>query len=107
MIKSLRRTFKANIAEPVFGVQTTGTVRIHSVTSCLGRRCPFHNPSNHHMVDWPMNVRLDRQALVERTCSHGVAHPDPDSLAYFERSGIKYMGIHGCDGCCTETKHAR
>lgn len=30
----------------------------------------------------------------------GVGHPDPDSVAYFERHDITHMGVHGCDGCC-------
>ena len=39
-------------------------------------------------------------SLIERTCEHGVGHPDPDSLAYFERHGVTHMGSHGCDSCC-------
>ena len=71
---------------------------IHSLNQCAGEFCPLHNPSEHKMKDWPTNIRDSN--LVERMCEHGVGHPDPDSVAYFERRGITHMGIHGCDGCC-------
>jgi hypothetical protein len=29
---------------------------------------------------------------IERTCPHGVGHPDPDE--------IFLDAVHGCDGCC-------
>ena len=88
-------------SEPVFGAAIgEQEIKIHSPKECEGRNCPFHNPSNHKMKDWPMNVRLDNHGLIERTCSHGVGHPDPDSVAYFVGIGIDYMSIHGCDGCC-------
>lgn len=75
-------------------------VKVHSQEACKGSHCPIHNPSDHHMVDWPMNIRLDKDGLIERLCPHGIGHPDPDSLAFFERIGVTHMGIHGCDGCC-------
>ena len=91
---------------------------IHKPQACKGEFCPLHNPSNHHMKDWPVVIRSS--ALVERTCPHGVGHPDPDSLAYFDRTWAMMhksqfpieiegetesehcLGIHGCDGCCNE-----
>jgi hypothetical protein len=77
---------------------------IHNASMCKGQPCPFHKPSHHHMVNWPINVRLDRGALCERICPHGVGHPDPDSLAYFARrqqAGFRGdNGVHGCCGCC-------
>jgi hypothetical protein len=33
--------------------------------------------------------------MMERTCRHGVGHPDPDDL--------NPDTIHGCDGCCSKT----
>lgn len=75
-------------------------IRIHSEDTCSGK-CPFHNPSNHRMVDWKINIRFDRDGLVERICpEHGIGHPDPDSQAYFESKGYEAVGIHGCCGCC-------
>jgi len=90
-----------NVAEPVFGIQVGKRgIRIHGPSKCEGRPCPFHNPSDHALKDALINVRMDRNALVERICEHGVGHPDPDSVAYFEQLGQTMVGIHGCDGCC-------
>jgi hypothetical protein len=87
----------------------TGTgqkVLVHDGTTCQGHCC-IHNPSDHHMKDWPTNWRQDR-GMMERMCSHGVGHPDPDDLA-FKRSVAKKFkrssyddGVHGCDGCCRD-----
>lgn len=92
---------EVDVAEPTFGIQVgrKGLI-IHSPGKCAGQPCPFHNPSDHALKDAPMNVRLDRNALVERMCAHGVGHADPDSVDYFETVGKTGMGIHGCDGCC-------
>jgi hypothetical protein len=85
----------------------TGTIKVHDETQCLNdAACVIHDPSNHHMRDWPMTIRLDKKALVERQCSHGTGHPDPDSLMFFRKSlGVNYdryaLAEHGCDGCCT------
>lgn len=78
-------------------------VGIHSPDDCAGEPCPFHNPSDHHMKDWPKSVRHDRGCLVERHCpDNGIGHPDPDSVAWLVRTtGQDHWGIHGCDGCCT------
>lgn len=77
----------------------------HESDLCDGEFCPYHNPSDHKMKDWPKNFRYDafRFGLVERMCPHGVGHPDPDSVAWLESIRPKnkgYEGIHGCDGCC-------
>jgi hypothetical protein len=75
----------------------------HPRKDCIGRHCCVHNPSDHHMADWPQHFRMDR-ALMERMCSHGVGHPDPDDLAYKRMMQGEdynpYEGLHGCDGCC-------
>jgi hypothetical protein len=74
-------------------------VKIHPPRSCEGRACVIHNPSDHEMRGWPLHWRQDR-SLMERTCPHGVGHPDPDDVAYKESRGSDYAGVHGCDGCC-------
>jgi hypothetical protein len=67
---------------------------VHPESKCSGGKCCIHNPSDHHMVDWPQNWRDDR-GIMERICEHGVGHPDPDQpLRSIED------GTHGCDGCC-------
>jgi hypothetical protein len=90
-----------NAAEPVFGIQTGPAVlvNVHDPSKCAGEFCVMHNPSDHHMRDWPTNWRGDR-GLMERMCPHGVGHPDPDALAFHERLGESWQGVHGCDGGC-------
>jgi hypothetical protein len=93
----------------------TGTgqkILVHNKKNCKGRHCCIHNPSDHHMKDWPLHWRDDRN-LMERICPHGIGHPDPDDLNFrkfqLERRGlakeeidkiIRIERIHGCDGCC-------
>ena len=69
-------------------------VRTHHRDDCQGRPCAVHHPSGHRMADWPQVWRADRR-ITERTCPHGVGHPDPDDPAAGR--------VHGCDGCCKET----
>jgi hypothetical protein len=108
---SMVRSMGMLSAKPPKGVSYSpkGLV-IHNRDQCDGRYCPFHNPSNHHMRDWHIHVRLDKMALAERTCKHGVGHPDPDSLAWmkshFRPEISDAMGIHGCDRCCIRSTSA-
>ena len=86
----------------------TGTgqkVWVHKESECNSEYCCIHNPSDHHMKDWPTHWRQDRM-LMERICEHGVGHPDPDDLKFKESIGLdmKTESIHGCDGCCIEKK---
>jgi len=80
-------------------------VKYHNKKACAGQACCIHNPSKHHMVDWPLVLR--ESTLMERKCPHGIGHPDPDSLAWMERNGRKGYGVHGCDGCCQKPKALR
>ena len=70
----------------------------HSRDACQGSGCVVHHPSDHAMRDWPLQPRPDRR-MVERTCPHGVGHPDPDDAAYRASRGDT-DSVHGCDGCC-------
>jgi hypothetical protein len=70
-------------------------LNVHSKADCKGDHCCIHNPSDHHMRDWPQHWRDDRN-LMERICPHGVGHPDPDD----PKAKHPYHSIHGCDGCC-------
>jgi hypothetical protein len=89
-----------------------GPLKVHAPEVCAGSTCVIHNPSEHSMREFPVYFRLDRDALAERMCPHGVGHPDPDSLDYlasrmsldtaaFEEER-RWLGIHGCCGfgCC-------
>lgn len=94
----------------IIGTHFQGPVTVHGPNLCRGEFCCIHNPSAHHMRDWPLSFRLDRaDSLAERTCVHGLGHPDPDSVAYImgelmERgaypSHFLNVVLHGCDGCC-------
>lgn len=91
-IREARRSPKDSVPEN--GVKLPGgqvLFNVHSESQCAGRACCIHNPSDHHMREWPQNFRSDRY-MMERICSHGVGHPDPD-----DTSGDS---VHGCDGCC-------
>lgn len=89
-----------NVTDHVFGA-TLGprAMKTHPESKCAGRPCVIHAPSDHHMAGWPMLYRADRE-LMERTCPHGVGHPDPDDLAWQVSVGRTWQGVHGCDGCC-------
>lgn len=63
--------------------------------------CPFHAPSQHPLRDARMHIRVDKYCLVERICEHGIGHDDPDSVRYMQKHGLKWAGVHGCDGCCS------
>lgn len=73
-------------------------LNVHDKSVCVGQICSIHNRSNHSMRSFPQWWRSDR-AIMERTCPHGVGHPDPDEYKLRGKGGY-YEGIHGCDGCC-------
>lgn len=86
--------------------QTDLGICYHSSYRCaVEKHCAVHRPSKKNLLkNWPFVVRLDKSGLMERQCSHGVGHPDRDSLKWLRRfmskSKAKALGIHGCDGCC-------
>lgn len=85
---------------------TQGVVKTHGADRCAGRPCCVHNPSDHHMRDWPLVFRFDRGALGERICPCGIGHPDPDSLTHLltvmPPDDADAMGVHGCCGHCRD-----
>lgn len=81
-----------------YTLENTDTVLVNVHPACE-TQCAVHNKTDHTMRSFPQWFRSDT-GLMERTCPHGVGHPDPDSLPYFERMGVEGMDIHGCDGCC-------
>lgn len=76
-------------------------VNVHKPNACEGRECVIHNPSDHHMRDWPLAWRNDT-GVFERDCPHGIGHPDPDQFKYWDEMGWRHAGVHSCDGCCRE-----
>lgn len=75
----------------------------HQEKSCLlPEQCVIHHPSDHAMKDWPLYWRADRM-LMERICTHGTGHPDPDDIAFKAAVApdlVEHEADHGCDGCC-------
>lgn len=72
-------------------------LNVHHPLLCDGRPCTVHNRSEHSLRNLPQHWRADR-GFMERICSHGVGHPDPDERHSPLWSDDK--GVHGCDGCC-------
>lgn len=68
---------------------------VHPPSACAGGTCPFHLRSNHSLRGFPQVWHGDRET-VDRLCSHGYGHPDPDSP--WHRDSEKWN--HECDGCC-------
>lgn len=79
-------------------------LRVHKQEDCL-TPCPIHAPSDHHMRNWPMIYRADRN-IIERRCVHGIGHPDPDQISYWFKTlpekQAEAEAIHGCDRCCNK-----
>jgi hypothetical protein len=99
-----RNTFRVDGHVDFDGVQHWGVSvirQIHAERLCRGRGyCSIHNPSVHHMNDWPYIWRSD-ETQMERLCPHDVAHPDPDDLKYWvEEANAPWKAVHECDGCC-------
>lgn len=80
---------------------------IHPQTEdCTRRGCVVHCPSDHHMKDWPLLARYRWGGLfMERICEHGVGHPDPDHMSWYNQAygpkAASYEEVHGCCGCCS------
>lgn len=90
-----------DVAEPDFGAQVgPQLLSVHHPDRCRGSHCCIHNPSEHHMKTWKQNWRSDKK-MMERICSHGIGHPDPDDLRV---KSSYYLEVHGCDGCCRAPK---
>jgi hypothetical protein len=85
-----------------FPLGETLLTKVHPASACQGRHCVLHNPSDHHMREWPTLYRGD-WGRMDRLCPHGIGHPDPDDVAWHRSQG-REMGGHTCDGCCQERK---
>lgn len=86
-------------------------LRTHPTSACNGDVCCVHNPSDHHMVNWPQQWD-PRGHMMHRLCEHDLVHPDPDDLRYqlmnslppqtmtlFPGQGLVTTHFP-CDGCC-------
>lgn len=74
---------------------------IHPRTACEGESCLVHAPSDTpaNRGDWPYVFR--GEGRIERSCEHGVGHPDRDHVKYLIKTTEEtHWGIHACDSCC-------
>ena len=90
----------------LISTELQGLVVTHGADKCAGTPCCVHNPSDHHMREWPISFDIRLAYAANRVCEHAREHPDPDSLAFFNsRPGVStelitMMALHRCDGCC-------
>jgi hypothetical protein len=86
----------------LFSMPDGSLLRTHPPDRCEGEFCCMHKPSEHPLNTAPLNWRQDR-LLMERMCTHGIGHPDPDHLAFtrsISTEDADGQSVHGCDGCC-------
>jgi hypothetical protein len=78
-------------------------VRTHTPDKCgSDEACVLHNMTDHSMRAFPQLWRGDR-GIMERICTHGIGHPDPDQIPFWKQTKPKdwhWEMVHGCDGCC-------
>lgn len=77
-------------------------LNVHEESPDCQKGCLIHKPTTSHPINvegWPYVWRAEKHSM-ERTCPHGVGHPDPDEALYQDRAGRPWKNIHGCDGCC-------
>lgn len=95
--------------DPELGLVTQSVLSTHGPSVCAGQACCLHSPSPHPLAGAPLLWRGDR-GLMERTCVHGLAHPDVDDLAHKRRTmppgwyGALRFEAHDCDGCCRQAQ---
>jgi len=76
---------------------STVSLLAHEQDECQDKNvCSIHNRTDHHMRNFKQFYRFDR-GIMERICTHGIGHPDPDDYKIFK--GLD-NGKHACDGCC-------
>lgn len=76
---------------------TETVIWTHTKDRCIHpERCTIHHRTDHIMRNYPQYWRSDR-GIMERICTHGIGHPDPDDITVILNP---YEGTHGCDGCC-------
>lgn len=79
-------------------------LQTHSTWLCAGNTCCIHNPSDHPLRDAPL-LWIDQFRSMDRVCSHGFTHPDPDDFSFKVHTGVSHLllsviGAHDCDHCC-------
>lgn len=70
----------------------------HAEGTCMNEVCTIHKRTDHNMRNFPQFWRSDRK-IMERICSHGIGHPDPDEYKIINGEDD---GAHDCDACCIQ-----
>lgn len=87
----------------IIGMHEGGPLIVHDPVQCAGEFCCVHNPSEHHMRDWPQRWVASRYTMF-RVCPHDVGHPDPDDIRFKRKAfgplAAWRVASHICDGCC-------
>lgn len=84
--------------------RNTLLVNVHTVDQCDGQPCVIHNPTQHHMIQWP--PQWDSiLGIMFRECPHHNLHPDPDDVTNLRRMNRYHLAGHYCDGCCQPYSH--
>lgn len=74
--------------------------RVHSSVMCSGKWCVVHNPmapTRSRYLTW-----RDDRGIFEDVCWHGVGHPSPEQLDFWNETNREWEAVHGCCGCCGE-----
>jgi hypothetical protein len=72
------------------------SLHTHSPEDCDKDICVFHKRTEHHLRKFRQRWNMSL-GIMERMCSHNVAHPDPDDERVISGD---YKDKHACDACC-------
>jgi len=50
---------------------------------------------------WAVKQYFRETGLLEDICSHGIGHPNSNWLKIYDPDCGKWLGVHGCDSCCS------
>lgn len=57
-------------------------------------------PRGKKVLGFKDNEIIRETGLIEKVCKHGVGHP----IGHLTKWDDKWMGVHGCDGCCCKAE---
>src|SRR5690242_385678 len=105
----MSEVIEVQCTEPTFGFPIgVRRLHVHDREDCEGPHCCIHNPSDHPLRDMELMWRSDVGPMgkMERLCTHGIGHPDPDDVEYRQSHGDPnaqlWADTHACDGCCQQ-----
>jgi hypothetical protein len=74
-------------------------MRCIQMTKTKTRKRGWFKPNGewHESTSPRMDIGTREHGVVERICKHGVGHP----IGHVKEWIASWMGVHGCDGCCS------